>query len=85
MSNRLCKDWHRTDILSAIRKKKSLAALSREHGLSASTLANALDRPWRKGELIIANEIGVPASIIWPSRYYNDNGELIERPMRNAK
>jgi Ner family transcriptional regulator len=44
-----------------------------------------LDRPWRKGELIIANEIGVPASIIWPSRYYNDNGELIERPMRNAK
>ncbi len=54
------KDWHTADIIAAIRKKnKTLASLSREHGLSASTLANALTRPWPKGELLIAQEIDV--------------------------
>lgn len=39
-------DWHSADIIAAIKKKeKSLAGLSRESGLSASTLANALARP----------------------------------------
>ncbi|MBS9433016.1 helix-turn-helix domain-containing protein [Photorhabdus hainanensis] len=53
-------DWHTADIIAAIRKKnKTLASLSREHGLSSSTLANALTRPWPKGEWLIAQEIGV--------------------------
>ncbi len=40
------KDWHTADIIAEIRKKnKTLASLSREHGLSSSTLANALTRP----------------------------------------
>jgi len=82
MSNLSNKDWHRTDIMAAIRKKTTLAALSRENGLSSSTLMNALDRPWRKGELIIANKIGVPAHIIWPSRYFDEQGNPIERPLR---
>ncbi|MCX8587434.1 helix-turn-helix domain-containing protein [Gilliamella sp. B3804] len=34
-----------------------------------STLANALVRPWTKGELIIANALGVEAKRICPSRY----------------
>lgn len=63
-------DWHREDILAAIRKqKKSLAALSREHGLSSGTLVNALNRPWPRGERIIAETIGVKPEEIWPSRY----------------
>jgi len=63
-------DWHREDILAAVRKKKkSLAALSREHGLAAGTLVNALNKPWPRGERIIANAIGVPPFKIWPSRY----------------
>jgi len=33
-SNQLSSDWHREDILAAVRKKKkSLSALSRENGL----------------------------------------------------
>lgn len=43
-------DWHSADIIAALRKKgTSLAAESRRHGLSSSTLANALTRPWPKG------------------------------------
>jgi len=45
-------DWHSADIIAALRKKgTSLAAESRRNGLSSSTLANALTRPWPKGEL----------------------------------
>lgn len=63
-------DWHPADIIASLRKRgTTLAALSRESGLSTSTLRNALVRPWPKGERLIANAIGVPPSAIWPSRY----------------
>lgn len=53
-------DWHPADIIAALRKKKSsLAAVSRQAGLGSSTLANALARPWPKGELIIAQALGI--------------------------
>lgn len=63
-------DWHKEDILAAVRKKKkSLAALSRENGLSSGTLNHALSKPWPRGEYIIARAIGIPPEDIWPSRY----------------
>ncbi|XOV56320.1 helix-turn-helix transcriptional regulator (plasmid) [Pantoea sp. App145] len=63
-------DWHKEDIIAAVRKKKkSLAALSREYGLASGTLMNAINKPWPRGENIIADIIGIPASDIWPSRY----------------
>ncbi|KFC93459.1 helix-turn-helix domain-containing protein [Leminorella grimontii] len=63
-------DWHPADIIAALRKTgTTLAALSRSAGLSSSTLANALVRPWPKGERIIADRIGVCPEEIWPSRY----------------
>ncbi|MCA7013743.1 helix-turn-helix domain-containing protein [Dickeya dadantii] len=65
-------DWHSADIIAALRKKgTSLSAVSREAGLSSSTLANALYRPWPKGELLIASALGVKPEEIWPSRYYD--------------
>lgn len=65
-------DWHRADIIAALKKKgSSVSALSRENGLAASTLANALRFPWPKGEKIIADAIGEEPSVIWPSRYQN--------------
>lgn len=65
-------DWHRADIIAALKKKgTSVSALSRENGLASSTLANALRFSWPKGEQIIADAIGVEASAIWPSRYNN--------------
>ncbi|MCS2159955.1 helix-turn-helix domain-containing protein [Scandinavium sp. H11S7] len=77
-------DWHTADIIAALHKKgTSLAAESRAAGLSSSTLANALTRPWAKGELLISKAIGVPAEIIWPSRYFDaKTRKPVSRPMR---
>ncbi|UCP81108.1 helix-turn-helix domain-containing protein [Pectobacterium versatile] len=74
-------DWHPADIIAALRKKNTtLAAVSRAAGLSSSTLANALSRPWPKGEWLIADAMGIHPSEIWPSRYYNsETNELIDR------
>jgi Ner family transcriptional regulator len=72
-------DWHPADIIAGLHKKgTSLAALSRSAGLSSSTLANALTRPWPKGEYLIAKALGLHPSVLWPSRYFKD-GEMVER------
>jgi len=74
-------DWHPADIIAALRKKgTSLAAESRRNGLSSSTLANALTRPWPKGELIIATALGTDPWAIWPSRYHDPiTHEFVDR------
>lgn len=77
-------NWHPADIIAALRKKgTTLAALSRESGLCSSTLSNALSRPWPKGELLIAQAIGVTPSEIWPQRYFDQSGRPIVKNMRN--
>ncbi|KQN64448.1 transcriptional regulator [Erwinia sp. E602] len=81
-------DMHPADIVAAIKKRKSsLAALSRQAGLSSGTLANALKKPWPKGEFIIARALGVHPSVIWPSRYFDQRGRLLarERLMRSPR
>ncbi|WP_192458922.1 helix-turn-helix domain-containing protein [Musicola keenii] len=74
-------DWHSADIIAALRKKgTSLSAVSREAGLSSSTLANALYRPWPKGEFLIATALGINPEEIWPSRYYDpQTNTLVDR------
>lgn len=63
-------DWRSADIISGLRKRgTSLAGLSRQAGLASSTLANALNRRWPKGERLIAEALGVAPEQIWPSRY----------------
>lgn len=80
-------DWHPADIIAALRKKgTTLAAVSRLSGLSSSTLANALVRPWPKGEWIIANALNIHPAEIWPSRYIDPiTNELLDRKERNKK
>ncbi|WP_213991423.1 helix-turn-helix transcriptional regulator [Sodalis sp. dw_96] len=74
------KDWHKADIIAALRKAGTcLAAESRKAGLRSNTLANALDRPWPKGEFIIANALSIHPSEIWPSRFYDAHFNLIDR------
>ena len=41
------------------------------HSADIIALANALTRPWPKGELIIANALGTDPWVIWPSRYHD--------------
>ncbi|WP_036774606.1 helix-turn-helix domain-containing protein [Photorhabdus australis] len=38
---------------------------------------------WPKGEWIIANYLEIHPSEIWPSRYFDKHGQLIERKFRN--
>ena len=63
-------DWHPADIIAVLKKQgMSLAAVSRNAGLASSTLTNALNRRWPKGERLIAEALGVAPEKIWPSRY----------------
>ncbi|MEZ3500161.1 helix-turn-helix domain-containing protein [Pantoea sp. KPR_PJ] len=77
-------DWHPADVIAALRRRgTTLAALSRQAGLSSSTLANALSRPWPKGEWLIADAIDVHPAEIWPSRYYDPHThKLLDRKKR---
>lgn len=59
-----------------------MAALSRKAGLSSSTLANAISRPWPRGEKLIADALEISPEIIWPSRYFDGEGNRIERLIR---
>ncbi|PWW06036.1 MULTISPECIES: DNA-binding transcriptional regulator SfsB [Mangrovibacter] len=74
-------DWHPADIIAALRKRgTSMAAESRKAGLSSSTLANALARPWPRGEMLIADALDVNPWEIWPSRYYDPHtAQFIDR------
>ncbi|WP_428944338.1 helix-turn-helix domain-containing protein [Pantoea sp. FN060301] len=78
---RVKKDWHNADIIAALRKQgTTLAEVSRTAGLSSSTLANALFRPWPKGEWLIADALRIHPAEIWPSRYYDPvSHALIDR------
>lgn len=77
-------DWHSADIIAGLHKRgTTMAAVSRAAGLNSSTLGNALNRPWPKGEQLIADELGVPAYEIWPSRYFDEQGQLIPRTPRS--
>lgn len=64
-------DWHREDIMAAIRKKgTTLAELGRHHGYENPTaLYNVFHKRYPKVEQIISAFLEVDASEIWPSRY----------------
>lgn len=67
------KDWHRADIIAAIKKRGSnLQALSRSHGYVDGTLRAALYTPAPKYERLIAEFLGTTPQAIWPSRYHLD-------------
>lgn len=68
------KDWHRADVIAAIRKVGSnLQALSRSHGYVDGTLRSALYVPSPKYERLIAEFLKTTPQAIWPSRYHSDD------------
>lgn len=91
-------NWHRADIVAALHKAGwSLRKLAAHHGYSSpTTLAVPLDRPWPKGERLIASAIGIPPARIWPARYAKNQakskskdstsqGVLNQGPKRNKQ
>lgn len=68
MKNKL--NWHRADIVAALRKKNtSLAEIGRSHGYASGTIKNALDKHYPAAELIIARALELQPQDIWPERY----------------
>ncbi|WP_419792694.1 helix-turn-helix domain-containing protein [Serratia fonticola] len=66
----VCRDWHRIDVVAALHKcGVTMRELSTKAGLAPDTLKNALNRPYPKGEKIIADALGKTPAQIWPSRY----------------
>lgn len=68
------RDWHRADIIAAIRKTgTTLQQMARDYGYSSGgTLRNALNYPAPKYERLIAEQLGISPQVIWPSRYHAD-------------
>lgn len=67
------KDWHKADIIAAIRKTgTSLREMSRSLDLVHSALGNALHYPAPRYERIIAERLNTTPQQIWPSRYHED-------------
>ena len=74
-------DWHRADIVAALRKAGwSIRRLSIHHGYaSPTTLVHALAHSWPKGERLVAAAIGIDPSEIWPSRYLDKSSTARKR------
>lgn len=73
-------DWHTADIIAAVKKKtgSSLTKLAIANELNEQACIQALHRPYSAPEAAIAKAIGVPAYLIWPSRY-RENGQRKHR------
>lgn len=66
-------DWHPADIVSELKKSKtSLRRLSLESGSGPYAVQQALHRPYKKSEKIIADALSTTPQTIWPSRYNED-------------
>jgi Ner family transcriptional regulator len=82
------KDWHRADIIAALHKRgTSLVRMARQHNpaYAATALHIALQRPWPKAERLIADAIGEPPQVIWPSRYHTDGSPKSGRGERSKQ
>lgn len=79
-------DWHPADIKAALDKAGwTLRALAAHHGIRASsTLSHTFERSYPLNEKRIADAIGVPPQVIWPSRYYPD-GTKKPRGLRGVR
>lgn len=81
------KDWHRADIIAAVRKSgTNFKRLSIAHGYEQDTLYQALHRRYPKAQGIVAAQIGVAPEVIWPSRYPQTQApqRLRASPRRNG-
>ena len=67
-------DWPAQKIRESIREKGiSQAALARSAGLTESAVRTAICDPYQpRAEAAVAKLLGVPAHLIWPSRYFPD-------------
>lgn len=79
-------NWDRHQIKSAIERKcKSLTNLAKIYGVPPQTIRNALDKPSKSGEKIIAEFLEVPLHILFPNRWTAQNKRIYPRSLRNKE
>lgn len=72
--------WDKHEIKAAIaRKGYSLTALAKSYGIPAQTVRNALDKPSKSGELVIAKFLDKPLHELFPERWTANNKRIYPR------
>ncbi len=70
-------NWHRADIIAAIRKRgESMRSLGVHHAKGPRTLAAALTVPARPSNQIIAEFLDIPHNELWPEWFCADGQYL---------
>lgn len=70
----LVPDWHPEIIKAEIHKLGlSFRTLSLQAGYSKDSLKSVLRTPCKPYQQIVADALGVPPEVIWPSRYQTDS------------
>jgi Ner family transcriptional regulator len=70
-------DWHREDVMCAIRKRGStLAEIARSVNTKPATAYNVFHRRYPRFERLIADFLELQPEEIWPSRYANRNTKI---------
>ena len=78
--------WDRHAIKAAItRKGKNLTELAVENNVSAQTVRNALDKPCKSGELIIAAFLSEPVHVLFPERWTENNERIYPRVIKRKQ
>lgn len=77
--------WHKEDIKAEIRKRgKTMSDLARENDMPESTVRNALNKPVKCAEQIIASFLNVPLHELWPKRWTEDGKRIRPRYAKNS-
>lgn len=72
--------WHPEDIKSAIRKRGvTLAELCQAMDVDHRAASKALTKPFTKGEVAIAEYLGVPVQLLFPTRWTADKKRVRPR------
>ncbi len=80
-------DWSAKKVLYELeqRRNTNFAEIERAYGMRPATCSIACLRPLEHAEIAIAETLGEPAHIIWPSRYDDDGKRLKPQPRKNYK
>ena len=80
-------DWHPADVVAALHKRGiTLRKLAEKHEVSPKAVIKALRERNLPSERRIAEAIGIPANVIWPSRYNADGSRTdLRKVTRSAR
>ena len=80
------KGWHKSDIKAALEKRGlTLSDLDKANCLPEGTCSAALRKPHPKGETAISTVLGIPAVVLWPSRYQANGIRKRPQPADNYR